>query len=188
MVAASLRAVVLRSAGAAPLVIGSLLGLRGGPGRPRDLGVQDYGGGQKSLGLCPPAPSCVSTAEDPADREHYAPPWNYNPLLGRGGVPGGAASREQAMRELEAAVAECREDGYSPRIVERRADYLGAEFKSRWLGAVDDVEFWFPPGTGSRVEYRSAARAGGDDQGAGRRRVRALRRALEKSGWRSERL
>ena len=171
-----------------PLALGALLG-GGGGGRPRDLGVQDYGGGRKSLGLCPPAPSCVSTAEDPADRAHYVPPWNFNPALGRGGPLGPQVSLRQAMAELEEAVAACRADGFSAKVVARRGDYLGAEFRGRWpLGGVDDVEFWFPPGEGSRVEFRSASRAGGDDGGVNRRRVRALRQALEAKGWRSERL
>lgn len=170
-----------------PQALGALLGVGGG-GRPRDLGVQDYGGGRKSLGLCPPAPSCISTA-DPADRAHYVPPWNFNPALGRGGPLGPQVSRRQAMAELEEAVAACRADGFSAKVVARRGDYLGAEFRGRWpLGGVDDVEFWFPPGEGSRVEFRSASRAGGDDGGVNRRRVRALRQALEAKGWRSERL
>ena len=40
---------------------------------------------------------------------------------------------------------------------------------------VDDVEFWFKPGQGSRVEYRSASRIGESDGDANRKRIRALR-------------
>lgn len=33
----------------------------GATARPSGLGVTDYGGGVKTLGLCPPKPNCVST-------------------------------------------------------------------------------------------------------------------------------
>jgi hypothetical protein len=32
------------------------------------------GGGARSLGLCPPTPNCISTAEELNDIGHYAPP------------------------------------------------------------------------------------------------------------------
>jgi hypothetical protein len=41
--------------------------------RPKNLGVTDYGGGVKLLGLCPPTPNCISTSED-IEGTHYAPP------------------------------------------------------------------------------------------------------------------
>lgn len=78
---------------------------------------------------------------------------------------------------------------------------------------VDDVEFWFPPGKKSIVQYRSASRSGFIDFNANKKRVKAsththhfchlfccifkvwcaifvlwqeLRLALEKKGWASE--
>lgn len=42
--------------------------------RPKGLGVQDYGGGVKSLSLCPPTPNCIATSEAANDETHYAPP------------------------------------------------------------------------------------------------------------------
>lgn len=50
---------------------------------------------------------------------------------------------------------------------------------------VDDAEFWFKPGPGSRVEYRSASRIGESDGNINRKRIRAIRQELEKKGWRS---
>ncbi len=50
---------------------------------------------------------------------------------------------------------------------------------------IDDTEFWFPPDTGPRVEYRSASRIGESDGGINRKRIKALREGLEKKGWRS---
>ncbi|KZV47354.1 hypothetical protein F511_30174 [Dorcoceras hygrometricum] len=51
---------------------------------------------------------------------------------------------------------------------------------------VDDVEFWFPPGKKSIVQYRSASRLGNFDFDVNRKRIKALRLALEKKGWASE--
>ncbi|XP_043716715.1 uncharacterized protein LOC122664799 isoform X2 [Telopea speciosissima] len=51
---------------------------------------------------------------------------------------------------------------------------------------VDDVEFWFPPGKKSIVEYRSASRLGNFDFDVNRKRIKALRLELEKKGWTSE--
>lgn len=50
---------------------------------------------------------------------------------------------------------------------------------------IDDVEFWFKPGPGSRVEYRSASRIGESDGDINRKRIRAIRKELEKKGWAS---
>ena len=89
------------------------------------------------------------------------------------------------MEELVAAVAASKPDGFTPTIVKQEADYLYVEYQSPFFGFVDDVEFYFPPGPGSRVEYRSASRLGADDASANRKRIKALREALQKKGWRS---
>lgn len=36
---------------------------------------QDYGGGVKTLALCPSSPNCVATSEELNDPTHYVPPW-----------------------------------------------------------------------------------------------------------------
>ncbi|RZC29948.1 hypothetical protein D0Y65_001529 [Glycine soja] len=77
-------------------------------------------------------------------------------------------------------------DKFSPRIVERKEDYIRVEYQSSILGFVDDVEFWFPPGKGSTVEYRSASRLGNFDFDVNRKRIKALRQELEKKGWASQ--
>ncbi|KAL2337465.1 hypothetical protein Fmac_011911 [Flemingia macrophylla] len=51
---------------------------------------------------------------------------------------------------------------------------------------VDDVEFWFRPGKGSTVEYRSASRLGNFDFDVNRKIIKALRQELEKKGWASQ--
>jgi hypothetical protein len=55
-------------------VLGALFNWGATP-RPSNIGVQDYGGGLKTLGLCPPSPNCISTAEEANDPEHYVPQW-----------------------------------------------------------------------------------------------------------------
>ena len=65
------RGIILRSVNAVALA--SLLSI-GAVERPKGLGVQDYGGGVKTLALCPPSPNCISTAEELNDIGHYVPP------------------------------------------------------------------------------------------------------------------
>ncbi|KAL9245292.1 hypothetical protein vseg_018961 [Gypsophila vaccaria] len=149
--------------------------------KPSYLGVQKK---PASLALCPATNNCISTSENSTDLSHYAPPWNYNPEGGRGGQK--PVSKEVAMKELIDVIASAQPDNFTPRIVEKKGDYLRVEYESPILGFVDDVEFWFPPGKKSIVEYRSASRLGSFDFDANRKRIKALRQALEKKGWASE--
>eukprot|EP00270_Netrium_digitus_P005679 TRINITY_DN1758_c0_g1_i1.p1 TRINITY_DN1758_c0_g1~~TRINITY_DN1758_c0_g1_i1.p1 ORF type:complete len:249 (+),score=54.16 TRINITY_DN1758_c0_g1_i1:64-810(+) len=148
--------------------------------RPKFLGVQRD---PPSLALCPATPNCISTSEELNDPGHYVPPWTYNPEDGRGRK--NPATQEQAFAELFEVVTSTKPDGFEPKIVEKRDDYLYVEYESPFLGFVDDVEFWFPPGPRSLVEYRSASRLGESDFDINRKRIKFLRQALEKKGWRS---
>jgi len=49
--------------------------------RPKTLGIQSYGPDVATLGLCPPTPNCISTAEEMNDPGHYVAPWTYNPQV-----------------------------------------------------------------------------------------------------------
>lgn len=60
------------------------------------------------------------------------------------------------------------------RIVEARADYVYAQFTTRWLRFVDDVEFLLAPGEGV-IHVRAAARSMREDFGRNRRRIEAVR-------------
>lgn len=42
--------------------------------RPSTVGLQEFNG-VKTLGLCPPNPNCISTAEEANDPAHYVPQW-----------------------------------------------------------------------------------------------------------------
>merc|ERR1712176_1702008 len=158
----SRREVMLKSPLAGGLILGALFTFGAAP-RPKGLGVTDYGSGVKSLGLCPATPNCVSTAEAANDLDHYIPGWNYAPEDGR--AMRETVTKEQAMQE-------------------QKHDYLYVEYESPTFGFIDDVEFWFP-GKDNKVEYRSASRIGESDGNINRKRIKALREALEKKGWRS---
>ncbi|KAM3322934.1 putative protein isoform X1 [Capsicum chacoense] len=168
------RDIILRSSEIAAL--GALFNFSGK--KPSYLGVQKNPFG---LALCPATDNCISTSENISDATHYAPPWNYNPEGKRGNI-----SREKAMAELLQVVKSTKPDKSSPKIVEKTADYVRVEYESPILGLVDDVEFWFPPGKKTIVQYRAASRLGNYDFDANRKRIKALRMQLEKKGWASE--
>jgi len=112
------------------------------------------------LAPCPASPNCVSSDAPRSDSHHI------EPLR----VAGDPASTWQALIEhLQ------RQPRYT--IVERRADYLRAEARTRLLRFVDDVEFHLRADQGE-IAMRSASRIGYSDLGANRRRLEALRQAL----------
>jgi len=117
--------------------------------RPDNLGVRD---GQ--LVPCKRSPNCVSSQANPSDREHYIAP-----------IHGTLAQVAAAVRAMPRTT-----------IVSEKADYLYAEFRSRLLRFVDDVEFYFD---GSVIHVRSCSRLGRRDFGVNRRRIEALRRLIE---------
>jgi uncharacterized protein (DUF1499 family) len=69
------------------------------------------------------------------------------------------------------------EDLPGARIVERRDDYLYAQFTSAMLRFVDDVEFWADPAAGV-IQVRSASRVGRKDFGVNRARIEGIRARL----------
>ncbi|KAL1219213.1 hypothetical protein V5N11_000593 [Cardamine amara subsp. amara] len=166
------REIILRSSEVA--MIGAIFQFSGK--KPDYLGVQK----NERLALCPATNNCISTSESISDRVHYAPPWNYN---GGRKTP---VNRQVAMKELLNAIKSTKPDKFTPRIVEKKDDYVHVEYESPILGLVDDVEFLFTPGKKSTVEYRSASRKGNFDFDVNRKRIKALRQELEKKGWESE--
>lgn len=172
------REVLLRSSEMA--LLGAIFSFSGT--KPNYLGVQKsfpHGG---ALALCPATNNCISTSENISDLTHYTPPWNYNPEEKRGKV-----SREIAMEELVEVIKSTKPDHFTPKIVEKKDDYVRVEYGSPIFGFVDDVEFWFPAGKKAIVQYRSASRVGCYDLfGVNRKRIKALRLALEKKGWSSD--
>uniref|UniRef100_A0A2N9EDQ0 DUF1499 domain-containing protein n=1 Tax=Fagus sylvatica TaxID=28930 RepID=A0A2N9EDQ0_FAGSY len=167
------RDIILRSSELA--VVGAIFNLGGK--RPDYLGVQKN---PPALALCPATKNCISTSENVSDLAHYTPPWNYNSKKKK------PVTREEAMEELIQVIKSTKPDKFTPRVVEKKDDYVRVEYESPILGLVDDVEFWFPPGKNTIVEYRSASRLGNYDFDYNRKRIKALRLELEKKGWASE--
>ena len=123
----------------------------------------------------------MSTSEGANDPDHYVAAWTWDRREGKG--PGGPKSKAQAMAELVEVVRRETPDGFQPNVVAQTDEYLYAEYTSPTFGFVDDVEFWLKDN--SQVEYRSASRIGESDGKVNRKRIRALRLALQDKGWAS---
>ena len=63
------------------------------------------------------------------------------------------------------------------RVVAREPGYLYAEFETKWLRFVDDVEFLLDEGAGA-IHVRSASRLGRKDFGVNRARIETIRAKL----------
>lgn len=124
--------------------------------RPQNLG---YATGR--LAPCKTSPNCVASQADPKDEEHYIAPIA---LKGKNAI---------------AAVRKAVESMPRTTIVQVEPDYLYAEFRSKLMGFVDDVEFLADP-AGGVVHVRSASRLGRRDFGVNRERIEQLRSILEK--------
>ena len=64
------------------------------------------------------------------------------------------------------------------KVVKSEPGYLYAQFTTRLMKYVDDVEFWFDPAANA-IQVRSASRVGRGDLGVNRKRIEAVRSALE---------
>jgi uncharacterized protein (DUF1499 family) len=118
--------------------------------RPQNLGARDG-----RLAPCKRSPNCVSSQADPADRQHYIAPLAFAGTL---------AELRRAIERLPRVT-----------VIGEASEYLYAEFRTRLLRYVDDVEFLK---AGSLVHVRSASRLGRRDFGVNRRRVEQIRALL----------
>lgn len=117
---------------------------------PQNLGPTSDG----RLAPCPDSPNCVSSF---ADGERHA----IEPLRTD------LATIRSLIGELNNAD-----------VVESEGEnYLRAEFTTRIIGFVDDVEFLYDPEEGV-THVRSASRVGYSDLGANRQRIERLRQRL----------
>lgn len=123
--------------------------------QPADLGVK--GGRLKPV---PKSPNAVSSQAQ--DEAHAIAPL------------GVTTAQAQAMQRLAQVIQAMPR----ARIVTRTADYLHAEYASRLMGFVDDVEFWFDP-SARVIHVRSASRVGYSDFGVNRARVEDIRRRFQ---------
>ena len=118
--------------------------------RPNNLGVTDG-----RLASCPGSPNCVNSQSD-AGKSQIDP----LPMVS-------IAEIKQAVEGMERTT-----------IIEETDNYLYAEFKSKLMGFVDDVEFYRDT-EANVVHVRSASRLGQSDARVNRKRVEEIRSKLQ---------
>lgn len=117
----------------------------------------------KSLPDCPKSPNCVSSQAQPTDTEHYTPPFKLK------------ASCELAWTGLQQALLQ-----QSRTIITDQTDQtMHAEVTSLVFRFVDDMDIILDQAN-KLIHIRSASRTGYSDFGVNRKRVEALRMALQK--------
>lgn len=125
-------------------------------GMPEEVGME-----RTELAPCPDTPNCVSSKA--TDEEHAIAPIAFE------GDPAAAMDRMVSLL------------GETPRVkvVTATDRYIHAEFTTRIMRFVDDVELVLSPDEGV-FHVRSASRIGKSDLGANRKRVEWLREAYGK--------
>ncbi len=126
--------------------------------RPSDLGVNNG-----RLKPCPASPNCVCSYDQ--DATHAIAPLTYQ------------SSPTEAMAALKQVIQSIERT----EIITESADYLYAEFTSKLMGYVDDVEFYLDP-TAKVIQVRSASRLGQSDLGVNRNRIELIRTRLQAAG------
>ncbi|OGQ90023.1 MAG: hypothetical protein A2464_07710 [Deltaproteobacteria bacterium RIFOXYC2_FULL_48_10] len=132
------------------LIIGGLMMFSCAGQRPENSGVQNG-----RLPDCPTSPNCVSSQA--ADDRHGLPPLQYQD------------EKKAAFKRLKKIITSIKGNT----IVSETNDYLHIECKSKIMGFVDDLEFFFPDER--IIHVRSASRLGYSDFGVNRKRVEHLR-------------
>jgi uncharacterized protein (DUF1499 family) len=126
--------------------------------RPDYLGVKDG-----RLARPRSTPNCVSSQADPADAGHH-----IAPIAFKGSAHEAIAAARKAVESMPRAS-----------VIRHEGNYLYAEFKSKLMGYVDDVEFTHDA-TAGVLHVRSASRLGRRDYGVNRARVEDLRARIER--------
>ncbi|MGA6926388.1 MAG: DUF1499 domain-containing protein [Desulfosarcina sp.] len=133
------------------LILTGSMAIFGCAGRPpAHIGVNDG-----HLAACPGSPNCV-VSRTGSDR-HFIDPFDYS------------GQRTEAMAVIRQVIQGM--DG--TRIATETDHYLHVTFESKWMGFVDDVEFYFPDRP--VIHVRSASRVGYYDFGVNRRRMETIR-------------
>ena len=124
--------------------------------RPTNLGVNN---GQ--LAACPSSPNCVSSQAPASDSEHNIAPLSYT------------GTTAEAITTIKSAI----QSAGNAQIVKSTDSYIYAEFTSKLMGFVDDVEFSVDD-SAKVIQVRSASRLGQSDLGVNRKRVEEIRSKL----------
>ena len=125
--------------------------------RPSNIGVHDG-----RLAPIKSSPNNVSSQAPKEDAGHY-----IAPLKLRGNGAEALATLRKVIDAMQRTHA-----------VKHDAGYLYAEFRSKLMGFVDDVEFLVSEPEGV-IHVRSASRVGRSDFGVNRARIEAVRRRFE---------
>lgn len=121
--------------------------------RPTNLGIA---GGR--LAPCKHTPNCVSSQADPQDSEHYIAPIAFR---------GDFSRLKNAVESMERST-----------VIKAEGNYLYAEYRTKLMRYVDDLELWYDQPAGM-VHVRSSSRLGRRDFGVNRKRVEALRQLIQ---------
>jgi uncharacterized protein (DUF1499 family) len=139
------------------LVLTSLFNCSGT--RPDDLGIRKNG----ELKPCPPSPNCVSSFCDPTDEQHF-----FKAIDLKKSIPDSLADLKSVLAKQDNAV-----------IIKETENYIYAEFTTKLMGFVDDVEFYLDAKS-NKLHYRSASRLGRSDFGVNRKRINKI---ILELGW-----
>jgi uncharacterized protein (DUF1499 family) len=119
--------------------------------RPTNIGVQS-----ERLAPCPSSPNCVNSQSQ--DAQHKIEPLTY------------ASTPTQALADLKTVIQSMERT----KIITETENYLYAEFASKLMGFVDDVEFLIDD-SAKVIHVRSASRLGQSDLGVNRQRIETIR-------------
>lgn len=142
------------------LIVGQLGLLKGSP--PTDLGVHD--GRLKPPSNTPNSVSSQAALYPDHLQRAYAEIAPF-PLKGDA----------DATLDRIASIIESMEGG---KIVKKAPGYIYAQFTTRLMKYVDDVEFWYDP-SAKVIQVRSASRLGSSDLGVNRKRIETIRQKFD---------
>jgi len=129
---------------------------------PTDLGVRD--------GRLKPPSSTENSVSSQAALYPDHPQRQYAaiaPLALKGDGPATLARIKAIVEGMDGA-----------KVVKSEPGYLYAQFTTKLMKYVDDVEFWFDPAANA-IQVRSASRVGRGDMGVNRKRIEAVRAVLD---------
>jgi len=129
---------------------------------PTDLGVRD--GKLKPPSMTENSVTSQAALYPDHPQRKYA---DIAPLPVKGDGPATLAKIKAIVEGMEGA-----------KVVKSEPGYLYAQFTTRLMKYVDDVEFWFDPAA-NVIQVRSASRVGRGDLGVNRKRIEAVRAKLD---------
>lgn len=110
---------------------------------------------------CPDSPNCISSFH-PNDKDHYQDP-----------IKGADKTQFTQIKNI----IKSRENA---KVIKEEENYIYAEFTSRLMKFVDDVEFSYDE-SDQEIHFRSASRIGKSDLGVNKKRVDSIIEELKKN-------